>query len=515
MTPFAQVFHVARKDLRESRRPFSVYVALVVLATANARSPSPLGVLFATPMFFVVIAGMLLVALLIQADSPVRADAFWATHPLQPLAVLAAKTLLAVVIIVGAPLVGQAFALSANDIHGAELLRLLAASAAIYALWLLLAMVTAAFTRDVKTFVVVLVCVPLVVTVGMTVLFSSGETNVAIGSGGSAWSLVVPRFAGWFGVLGCVALIVQLYAARSLGRFARFAAVPLAACLVLWVFEGFGPTPPDWMRTNGPAMPISVSLRNSDPRALAAGSSLEIDVTTPSVPEGRRLTFVANSIELELRDGTKLRLHMNLPTADFGSARPALAGVTWRTPNADSLPVARLGANLDFAERRAVQNGIVRVSVNGTVLATAPRVAGTVNLARGAWLVNHGQRLRVRSWEFGSGTGSLTLQTWSIRLHDVPPQPFGYSNAIQYALVNDGRHEAIPLNSTGSTGGSSWLVLPGTDAQASSITLENRNFSRSTSEGMPTDDWFRGAHLVVMDWVPVGRYSVSAEGGAP
>ena len=120
MNTIAQMLHVARKDLRESRWPFIVYVALVALAAARVTDWWSASRVLEMAMFLVVIAGVVLVATLIQSDSPIRADAFWATRPLSPTAVLLAKILLVVVIVVALPVAAQAFAVSSFDIHGTD-----------------------------------------------------------------------------------------------------------------------------------------------------------------------------------------------------------------------------------------------------------------------------------------------------------------------------------------------------------------------------------------------------------
>ncbi len=219
---------------------------------------------------------------------------------------------------------------------------------------------------------------------------------------------------------------------------------------------------------------------------------------------------------LELKDGTHLRLPRSALSADLGWVRPELPDVQWRTSDAAFLEVAGVHFNLDFTQRQAVQQGIVKVSMSGTLIASVPRIAGNLKLVSGASSVSRGERLRVESWQSGAGVGSLTLRTWSIRLFDAPPEVFGFPSAVRYALVNETRQDAVPLTNSGSAGSSSWLVLPGVDVEAWSRTLETRpTFPRSASDGLLPDDWFRGAHLVVFDWVPVARYAVTVESAVP
>ena len=176
MNTIAQMLHVARKDLRESRWQFIVYVSLVAVAAARVTDWWSASRVLEMAMFLVVIAGVVLVATLIQNDSPIRADAFWATRPLAPTAVLLAKILLVVVIVVGLPVAAQAFAISSFDIHGAALVRRLFTATSEYARWLLIALALASLTKDLKSLIVMFVCIPVALGITSdlwTSLFSS------------------------------------------------------------------------------------------------------------------------------------------------------------------------------------------------------------------------------------------------------------------------------------------------------------------------------------------------------
>ena len=161
MTWFAQVRHVLTKDIREAGWPLGIYVALVLLASAQAMEwlTSSVEILQVLALL-VVLFGMVLAASIVQSDSPIRADAFWATRPLHASAVLVAKLSLGVIVIVGPPLVGQWGGLSEHGITGRTLAAMLGDSAAIYAQWLLMAMVVGAVTPDIRTFIVALLAIP-------------------------------------------------------------------------------------------------------------------------------------------------------------------------------------------------------------------------------------------------------------------------------------------------------------------------------------------------------------------
>src|SRR5262249_39075988 len=112
MTAIAQVLHVARKDLRESRWPVVVFVAVVAGAVVRVMGRMASSGIFEMSVVLVVITGLLLSAILVQNDSPIRADAFWTTRPLAPAAVLCAKILVVAVIVAAIPLAAQALAIA-------------------------------------------------------------------------------------------------------------------------------------------------------------------------------------------------------------------------------------------------------------------------------------------------------------------------------------------------------------------------------------------------------------------
>jgi hypothetical protein len=93
MTPLAQVVHVVKKDLRLLRWPLAAFaVVLAMVAALNDRDAQLVG--SSVIPILAVIAGMLLVATLVQEQSPSAADASWRVLPLSPAAVFVAKLLM-------------------------------------------------------------------------------------------------------------------------------------------------------------------------------------------------------------------------------------------------------------------------------------------------------------------------------------------------------------------------------------------------------------------------------------
>ncbi len=83
------------------------------------------------------------------------------------------------------------------------------------------------------------------------------------------------------------------------------------------------------------------------------------------------------------------------------------------------------------------------------------------------------------------------------------------SNVLSYALVNEARHEALPLTARGTSNGNSWLVLPGNQMITHSLSLDTRD--ALVGQTPPVDDhWYSGARVWVVDWLPVETYPVRA-----
>ena len=161
MTWAAEVAHIMRKDVRELRWVVAGYLFVLAIATMSALGWFGTQHSFDGLMFLVVIMGMFLLASLVQADSPTRPDAFWATHPHRASAVMFAKLASAIVVVVAPALAGQYAAIAVLAVDGSTAARILAVTAVVYGAWLILTLVIAAITPDIRSFVMVLIATPL------------------------------------------------------------------------------------------------------------------------------------------------------------------------------------------------------------------------------------------------------------------------------------------------------------------------------------------------------------------
>jgi hypothetical protein len=509
MTTLAQMLHVARKDLRECRWPFVVYAALVVFAAVRAAglwSPSRA---LEMAMFLVVIAGLVLVAMLVQSDSPIRADAFWATRPLAPSAVLVAKIVVAVVIVVGLAIAGQAYAIASFDIHGAALARSLVASAGEYGRWLLVGLALASLTKDVKTFVIAFVCIPVVIGVGSDLWTSMFSNEVTFDASRRVSRISMESVIAWLGVVGCLAVPFWLYAKRDRGWRALAGGTGAVVCGLFGALNADSSTTVHERSSETPRNAIEISIPKNAPINL---NDIRLEVRATSSLEGHRLTLSEPYAELLLGDGQTLRLAVNPPIAELRSTRPAIGDNAWLIPNRDSAYIQAIFLRPDITQQPLLAKGIKRITIFARISASTPHIVGSLPLSANGRLASPGRRLSVESWRKASGQAEVRLNAIEIPVPGVellPPLGAG-SRVLSYALVNDARHEAVPLTVRASSNGSTHLVLPGEGVFATSFTLDTRDaFPGQTT---PVDDsWYVGARLWLIDWLPAGSYPVRAE----
>ncbi len=518
MTAMAQALHVARKDLRESRWPLIVYAAFVVFAAVRAIwlwSPSgPVEM----AMFLVVIAGLVLVGVVVQSDSPTQTEMFWATRPFSPVAVLLSKILIITLIVAGLPVVGQALALSSFDIHGPALTHRLATAAWAYARWLIVALALAALTKDIKTFVVAIVSLSIATAVGTDLWESVVLHGIPIDAQPNSMEMSSWRVIAWLGIAGCAALPFWLYAKRDRGWRSLVVGALIIAC-------GFGDVLIGALGSD--ASPPSGAPRGETPRnaiqiAFPPGVSLNpneirLEVRVASAQPGQRLTLSGPQAELLLADGSKLRIPTNPPILELGLTRPAsLDNSTWLVPNRDSAIVRTLIVRPELVQQRLLAKSIKSITISGRLVASTPRVIGNLDLSAGSRLAAPGRRVSVAGGSEANGAAELNLN--AIELPTVGAQRwsqvFTGSGVVSFALVNAARHEALPMTVRGTGGGASWLVLPGDQVVTTSLYLDTRD----AFAGQPSTidfPWFAGARLWLIDWLPVESYPVRAELAVP
>ncbi|CAN5880808.1 hypothetical protein BH23GEM9_BH23GEM9_26080 [soil metagenome] len=522
MTWARQVLHVAHKDVRMARWLVLAYAAVVALATARAvgylvTEPSSWGV-----TILLVAVCMLLVAVLVQGDSPARSDAFWVTRPLRPSAVFAAK-LLGVLTLAGLALLGQALALLAYDIPAGDYLPQLARSALMFGLWLAAAGFVAALTRDLRMFVVAFVALLVASLTLVTLLMSrashvSGESEVMLVSvsAGPGPGLVLVLL-----LIALVALVAHQYLTRHVVR-----GVVLGVGLVVALGAVLASMPP--------AEPAPVDQRPvpvQQPRATAplpAALHASVGSVRLQVSEASRDFAGAGTsywphaiitIELEgaspahryLLEDAEAELHRQ-----DGSVEPAFA-----TVHAPPYPVpvpaheGRAQARVEVTAEQAAElrRGSARIVLHTRMDVAGLAEVGALPLAERGMLSFAGRRVRIaRVREDGVGgqpevhVASSTILPALGRAGDYGPFP--RVRDFNYTLTHGRSGEPLRSAEIGFAGGDFSLVLPGPSIMGV-ITRLQVDTRQEDRPAMDSGDLLRDAVLHVAIWQSLGNYPVS------
>ncbi|HWK90580.1 MAG TPA: hypothetical protein VNP72_11395 [Longimicrobium sp.] len=512
----AQVVHVGRKDLARVRWPLLVYAAVVAGATVSnlgwAVAPERISWLWTT---LVVVLGMMLAGLLVQEDAPARARAFWATLPLRPSAVLAAKLAGVGLFLVVPGLLGQLAALQSRTVAGGDLPGLLVVSVLTYAGWLALAAAVAALTPDFRAFAL---CLVLVVLAWMF-----GGTAAALALGGpehveSPPRLLVPAVLVTAGLL----VVGHQYHTRDQRRGVWLAALAGTALVGLpLVPYGSAPAaaaPPAATRPIPPSLRPGVlaldELRVSDSRSLSLGIRLE------RFSPHHRYVIRSVGVTLERRNGRVEHGRLLYQNLWLNSAALRLPErLEWIGQEAVETPVGaprtyappsyqtRFPVTVSDRQREALLSGGATPALSGVLEVREPRVRMELPLRAGAAGTYRGRRWEVLSAgvvpvEQGRRAPSVELRLSSIRQDNASDYGWASSHreADAYVLVNRGRGEAVPLTNRSSSESGVGLVLPSSNQWISTKTLQPRDIVPESIGA----EWLRNARLLVVEWVPVG-----------
>jgi hypothetical protein len=522
-----QVAHVMRKDLRENRWPVIIYSALIMFAAANAFRAVQNGPTAAIAMPLIILFGMMTAASFIQSDSPIRADAFWASRPLTSSAVLTAKLLLALIVVVGIAALGQSIGLVAHHLATRDLPDALFSSILDYCRWLLIAMVIAAVTRDLRTFIVALVVVPVcyLTNVAWFDRLEFDPTMTVRNRVLAALPLIMPVIF----VAGGAALLAYLYSRRD----ARIRTIVAAFLVVAAGINSPASSTTIGLRRGGidmvtdveemedvdstapkePHATFTLVPRTEGSRTAGGPPTVGFQLTTDSLPSNRRLMLLGATALFHMRNGTVLREHID------GSWNPVHAGMhapsstVWlgpRDPHPTSIPVM---AQLSDSVRHAVETDMIGVGLDGLILISVPTFVDTLLLSGDSVSEHDGVRTTVSKWSYGAGTASLVVNSSMLTRDGAPLGALVRADPMDadYALLNTVRHEAVSL-SVGNFGTQDgWIVLPGVQATVSNAHLSTAERYVDQYGHRLDDAWFRDARLVITYWKSRESYPVHSE----
>ncbi len=531
MNTVAQIGHVLAKDLRQARWPIAAYLGVVVVATAHSLAwGAPFNDVLDFTVVAVVVLGMVCVASVIQADSPTRANAFWASQPLAPWAVLCAKLVLAAVGMIGIAAIGQALGLAAHGVPASEMPQLMFQSVWEYGSWILFAMIVAALTSDLRTFLLFLILVPIALLVIAVVfvfprLGGQNRINVDLRT---VWYVAL---AG--GLAGGVALLVVVYRIRDSRRYVWVLGALCAACSLLLVQGPLSGMPPAKPAYDGPPATFTLSLDNAQSMPIAP--RINLTLTSEAPEQGGRLTLSELAATIFVRGGPPIPVSMltqggMLFTGNgaFGTTpgAPAVLSSTsdvqldssthWLGLQTPRTIRRGLSADLSAEQMAAVARGVDSVRLKGMVYVDTPSLLGTMPLTVGARLSRNALRARIRAWAHGHGQADLSLDLRWIPLDGLVARPRAIfvQEEREFALWNPSRREAVNLRGS-NHGGTGWLVLPG--VSVSDLTHDLQLSPEYTSGGgAPLEDsWFDGARLAIIQWTSRGSYPIAVTTVAP
>ena len=505
MTTLAQIRHVARKDVRHNRWLLLLYVVAVVLATLNAftlhgSTSGPIAI----DVLLIVIFGMAIAAMFVQSDSPSRSNVFWATRPLDSMAVMITKLALVTILIVGVAVVGEIVGLSAYSLPARTIAGLVMRSIGEYAAWLLPAVIIAAFTADFRSFAMALL-------VGIFAFFLAAQL-LTDRTGG----MHIPVVIAFLGIGVALATLAYCYRRRDPRQpllLRAVAALGLFGALTL-VISSPGPA------TATPSVAaVNAPLELTDSGATVQGGYLVLHLYGKHPDEKRSIRFLCDTTIVHLRDGSTVSLVPRFgPVNLHNAAIPVADSIRYRI-EARGAEFSGVAYQLDDTERSALAGGMTSIEVAGRINEYSPSLSASLPLRVGTTVTENGTRFGIAG--VGYTTDSLTVNL--VRSSVLPPQSFsaagntaasffgGGPESPNFVLVNTARHETIPLQNHSTSSSSSWVVLPGAPLQQSSLQLIPMTNPRSHETIKPDANWVRDARLVLIDWKSVASYRVHAE----
>jgi hypothetical protein len=505
----AQVAHVARKDVRQFRWMIAAYALVVAAATAEAGWSAFGADMPLLWMFVLVVTGMVLLAVLVQADSPARSTPFWVTLPLHSSAVFTAKLVVGVLVVLGLALAGQAVALSAHAVSAGDLPGLLGRSAVAFGLWLGTAAVIAALAPDLRTFLLALTLTTLSWFIGATIIWSSLASSEHSGP--------LPLLVRLAAVLCMVALLAHQYLTRRMR-------LGLAAVALLWVAGLLVPPLVSRSIADHAAGVVPGPLRAAtiiiDSVQFHSGLEPMMRIRVKGLSPVHNYVLMSPVVELRMENGSSAPVHTNERFIWLGHGVVRLEGIRWvnRTEPAQETQEFNTGVGLTLtpAQRRALEQGRARLSLRGRVEVREPRVKMDLPAVAGAAAARQGLRMRVTRAEVLAQGPSVEVRASSVassRSAGSRPERWSGPRLTDHVLVNRSRGEGLTMNQRNNSGSDGGLVLPGPSVAALRVVLEPVG-TPSPESGVEAG-WLNGARLLVLEWVPLGSYPVAIQQQSP
>lgn len=471
----AQVVHVMWKDLRELRVLVLLYaVSLAIAAQHSLDTADSWNPLLEVAMLLVFPLGMLVVAAFVQADSPTRNDALWITRPLSASAVFAAKILASALVILGLAVLAQAVVLGGLDVPVSNTVVLLWNSARIYGIWLLIALMVAAATPDLRTFIVVLIGGAFAIVFAGSLVFPKVPQQML--AGGHV-ALIAAGIAGSF------AFVLALYLRRDVSRFTGLIGIVPIACLLMSMASSTPPSRQDTQRK----ISASVTVR-LEAEALDVHGALPLVFHLEGGEAGNR--YLVNS--------AKIVVHARGESFDLFVAPGSI----------ELFPGA--GTTIPFLSGRPIPAAFDSVVFRGQLAGDTHETVQRIPLKQGATVSRDGKRIVIEALDSNSADDFITLQTNRIEngTDTLADSEQGHDLASDYRLVNDVLRDTIPLYHKRASGQTRMFILLGASLREMHETYRPGPITRMGQPRFVERAWLQGAHLELSPWIPLIGFPV-------
>ncbi|MES2521176.1 MAG: hypothetical protein V4617_00665 [Gemmatimonadota bacterium] len=512
MSFVSQILHVFRKDVVRARWLLLAYVAgvvLVVMMSSGVIIP-PANALQVGPVIVWAI-GLFVFAMSVQDDSPSRIDSYWVSTSQRASAVLVAKLLLALTLVVVPAMLGEWLALQLLGIDAGLAWRLIARPLAAFAALLACAYLLAARVRDVRTLVgaALLVPVALVVTDVAISRFMPFPMRVRLPATLS-WSLLASTVLVAV-TIGC------MYRVRDAGKVVWVGIVGSIFALAFTVAHlQFMPRKQPVRITGTPTTRVRLLL--GDVRSDLALHEIGVDAYSEGLAGNERLEVNLTSVEMAgaTRRGESMPAHSMQFT--IGSDRPVLPErVRWLAGEVDDDDdeAGRARFHIRPSHYPAIRQGVASIVAAGVVVEVEALERFRIPVVGGRSAAHSGVRLTVTE-------AALNDSTWvSISLVTAETgERFStlFSRRHSFTLVNRKAGEAIQLAAYGtpferfeSRARTILAVLPTVTRTRSRVTTLPRPALSAEVGARITSAWLQDAELVIHQWVPRATYPVSLQ----
>lgn len=503
MSGMAELWHIVRKDVRQSRWLLIVYLALVIAATLGAVTRETLldGNLQWVASL-IVILGPIIAASIIQADSPTQADAFWASHPFRRWAMLGAKMVLVVGVLFMVPLIGQLLGVRAFEVPARDLAAIMLATAASYGLLLLITVFLGALTQDLRGLILLLIGFFVVLT-AMAIVLSELQWS---------WNGVLSGVLRTLALSGIVALFVALYLRRGLRGARVLGAGALALFLVAGV-QPMGQTAPSTLSDlPRPSSVATIALELRDTAQITRTGQALLRLRLENGADARHYRLDESYLRFFLSGGATLDLPQRQLVSR--SMRPTFSPGALTVPGMPRISsidepfvhsVTDVTVDLTPAQRATLMRGVDSAEFVSTVTVLEPRLLMTLPLQVGAQALAGGYDVHIDRLGFGTSTDVLSLSVKTVTGARDEYSWMDNENGLLAIVVNPERNEGIGLARGGASANPGLLVLPGAGLHQGTVMFRQPSVRRGEPP-LVDDAFLQGASVMLVRWQPTGRY---------